>query len=82
MSQEMLLQLAAGVVSKHLQRDEVVSYEGLLVYLDILQAQGSFEECTELLEGPCASAVQMPHELLRLKVGCSMPQHIIQYPVS
>lgn len=75
MSQEMLLKLAAGVISKHLQRDEVISYEGVLVYLDILQAQGNFEECAELLEGSCGRAVQIPHELLRLKVHCSLPLH-------
>lgn len=73
MSQEMLLKLAAGVISKHLQREEVVSCEGVLVYLDILQAQGNFEACTDLLEGPCARAVQIPHELLRLKVRSSPP---------
>jgi N-terminal acetyltransferase B complex non-catalytic subunit len=74
MSQDMLLKLAAGLISKHLQREEVMSYEGVLVYLDILLAQGSFEECMELLEGPCARAVRIPHELLRLKV-CFHHQH-------
>lgn len=80
MSQEMLLKLAGGVISKQLQREEVVSYEGVLVYLDILLAQGSFEECTELLEGPCARAVQIPHELLRLKVHCCSPVCLVGPP--
>jgi tetratricopeptide (TPR) repeat protein len=74
MSQEMLLKLAAGLISKHLQREEGMSYEGVLVYLDILLAQGSFEECMQLLEGTCSRAVQIPHDLLRLKV-CFLHHH-------
>jgi hypothetical protein len=68
MSEEMLLKLAQGLIAKHLEREQVVSFEALLVYLDILQAQGQHDECMQLLEGPCAESVHMPQELLRLKV--------------
>lgn len=68
MSAEMLLKLASGLINKHLQREEGISYDGIIVYLDILLSQGNYQSCTELLDGPCARAVQIPHELLRLKV--------------
>lgn len=68
MQPDMLLKLAGALAAKQLQAEGILSYEGVLVYMDVLQAQDNLEGCTELLEGPCAAAVQMPHELARLKV--------------
>lgn len=70
MQPEMLLKLAAALAAKQLKAAGALTYEALLAYMDVLQAQGDLQRCSELLEGPSGAAVQMPHELARLKV-CS-----------
>lgn len=70
MQPDMLLKLAGALAAKQLQTAGSLSYEALLVYMDVLQAQGDLDRCMELLEGPSGAAVQMPHELARLKVRC------------
>lgn len=68
MQPDMLLKLAGTLAAKPLQASGSLAYEALLVYMDILQAQGDLDRCMELLEGPSAESVQIPHELARLKV--------------
>eukprot|EP00892_Ulva_mutabilis_P000627 jgi/Ulvmu1/10565/UM065_0019.1 len=72
MQPEMLLKLASALAGKQLAAEGMLSYEAMLVYMDVLQAQGDFDRCMELLEGPCAAAVQMPHELARLKAQTAL----------
>lgn len=84
MQPEMLLKLAGALAGKQLQAEGVLSYEALLVYMDVLQAQGDLDRCMELLDGPSAAAVQMPHELARLKVSSAAPALLptsVQSPV-
>jgi hypothetical protein len=70
MPEESLLKLADAMSEKQLQRAEGLSFDALLLYLDILQARGKLKECSALLEGRCKAGVHMPHELSRLKVRC------------
>jgi hypothetical protein len=69
MPEGMLISLASGVAGKHLNKCGELSYEALLLYMDLLQAQGKYEDCEALLESPCAASVHIPHELQRLKVS-------------
>lgn len=65
---ESLLKMAGGLAAKQLEREGGLSYDGVMVYLDVLQAQGRHEECARLVAGPCAAAINLPTELLRLQV--------------
>lgn len=76
MQPDMLLKLAGALAAKQLQAAGALTYEALLVYMDVLQAQGDLQRCSEMLEGPSGAAVQMPHELARLKVcSCTHAHH-------
>lgn len=68
MPEESLLKLADAMSEKQLLKDKGLTFDALLVYLDILQARGKLKECSALLEGRCKDGVHMPHELSRLKV--------------
>ena len=65
-----LLQLAERMMANQLQKADGLSFEALLLYLDVLLARGAVDAAGALLEGKYSAAVQIPHELLRLKV-CS-----------
>jgi hypothetical protein len=63
-----LLKMAGAVAQKQLKQAGSLSFEALLVSLDILSAQEQISEARAMLAGPCQNAVHIPHELLRLKV--------------
>ena len=44
-----LIKMASALAQKQLQKDSELSYEALLVYLDVLSAQGSHAEALEIL---------------------------------
>ena len=66
--EEALLKMADAVAQKQLKQDGNLSFEALLVYIDVLTGQRKGSEARGLLAGPCGEVVHIPHELLRLKV--------------
>lgn len=60
--------MAGALAHKQLQADGALTFETLLVYLDVLAAQHNFAEARAVLRGPASAAVHIPHELLRLQV--------------
>ena len=46
-----------------------LSYEALLLYLDILQGQGKAQQALEVVEGPLGGAVPLPADWLQLRAA-------------
>ncbi|EFN56700.1 hypothetical protein CHLNCDRAFT_144070 [Chlorella variabilis] len=46
-----------------------LSYEALLLYLDILQGQGKAQQALEVVEGPLGGAVPLPADRLQLRAA-------------
>ena len=77
---ESLLKMAQVLADKQLQKVGGLTIDALLVLLDILQARGEWAAADTLLQGPCQQAVDLPGELIRLKVqirGLSSQQVVI-----
>jgi hypothetical protein len=70
LSEDQLLQMAQMLAEKQLQKAGSLSLDAVLLLMDVLQGRGDLAACRRLLEGPCQRAVDIPHELLRLRV-CS-----------
>lgn len=64
-----LLKMAGAVAQKQLNQAGSLSFEALLVSLDILAAQQEIGKAQAMLHGPCQKTVHIPHEWLRLKVS-------------
>ena len=80
-----LLQLAEGMTAQQLKKADGLAFEALLLYLDVLVARDNIPAAIELLDGPCGAAVQLPHELLRLKVRVcwrASPRPVFSFPIA
>jgi hypothetical protein len=60
--------MAATLAQKQLERAGALSLDALMVYLDVLQAQGRYDEALAVVEGPGGQQVQLPQDKLRLRV--------------
>ncbi|GFR48749.1 hypothetical protein Agub_g10707 [Astrephomene gubernaculifera] len=69
MEPEKLLALAEGMVARQAAKDgRMEGYEALMVYVDVLLAQGKVAEALSLVSGPLgASALRLPAERLQLR---------------
>lgn len=68
MTSDQLLKMAATLAQKQLDKEGVLSLDALMVYLDVLQAQGRYADALRLVEGPGGRLVQLPQDKLRLRV--------------
>ena len=68
-----LVQLAESMVSRQVAKDgRLDGFEGLLVYLDLLVAQGRWSEAAEAVTGPLGDAAAMAAERAHLRAVLSM----------
>ncbi|EFJ39524.1 hypothetical protein VOLCADRAFT_100863 [Volvox carteri f. nagariensis] len=73
MDPEKMLALAEGMVARQVAKDgRLEGYEALMVYVDVLLAQGKTVEALSLVSGPLgASALRLPAERLQLRAVLS-----------
>lgn len=68
-----LVQLAESMVSRQVAKDgKLDGFEGLLVYLDLLVAQGRWTEAAGAVTGPLGDAAAMAAERAHLRAALSM----------
>lgn len=66
---EKLLQLAEVMVAKQAQRGGIQTYEQLMLYIDVLQAQGKHKQALETVEGKLGDVMSMAADRHSLKAA-------------
>ncbi|DBA84768.1 TPA: hypothetical protein ACH3X1_005807 [Trebouxia sp. C0004] len=66
---EKLLQLAEVMVAKQAQRGGIQTYEQLMLYIDILQAQGKHKQALETVEGKLGDVMSMAADRRSLRAS-------------